>query len=299
MVSEYTKTIHQIARALPRISMPVKQEITTQAGILFLFDHCERYYDMERIVYIGYSGNMSRRWRQVFYGKTQSNIRGYLQQLKVTEAEIEAYMQDHFQFAILECPNEYVAKRYAQQICALFQADENFQPTPQWLGRHVQTPPLAETKLWQTFAPQSLERNEGELHAVIELLAASQVDEVMPVTDHTLDLTTLQQIANQAPPFAQARVRIRKEWQRNPHVRAYTLKQAAGRCQLCEQPAPFRLADGTPFLEVHHVIPLEAGGPDTIANCVALCPNCHREVHYAPHSDHEEYLKSQQNVTKD
>ncbi|MBN7827375.1 HNH endonuclease signature motif containing protein [Bowmanella dokdonensis] len=42
-------------------------------------------------------------------------------------------------------------------------------------------------------------------------------------------------------------------------------------------PAPL----GSSFLEVHHVIRLADNGPDTIDNAVALCPNCHRALHYA------------------
>ncbi|TDA69847.1 HNH endonuclease signature motif containing protein, partial [Halomonas marinisediminis] len=37
----------------------------------------------------------------------------------------------------------------------------------------------------------------------------------------------------------------------------------------------------TPFLEVHHLIRLKDGGPDTVENCAALCPNCHRKLHYS------------------
>ena len=33
--------------------------------------------------------------------------------------------------------------------------------------------------------------------------------------------------------------------------------------------------NGKPYLEVHHIIQLAKGGPDTIKNAVALCPNCH------------------------
>ena len=47
-----------------------------------------------------------------------------------------------------------------------------------------------------------------------------------------------------------------------------------------KQDAPFKLPDGTPFLEVHHVIPLAKRGEDTIENTIALCPNCHRGAHY-------------------
>ncbi len=41
----------------------------------------------------------------------------------------------------------------------------------------------------------------------------------------------------------------------------------------------FEREDGSP-LEVHHVIRLADGGSDTINNSVALCPNCHRELHF-------------------
>lgn len=58
------------------------------------------------------------------------------------------------------------------------------------------------------------------------------------------------------------------------------MQQATGNCECCNQPAPFNGADGSPFLEVHHVRHLADGGSDTVENAVALCPNCHRELHY-------------------
>jgi 5-methylcytosine-specific restriction protein A len=33
-------------------------------------------------------------------------------------------------------------------------------------------------------------------------------------------------------------------------------------------------------LEVHHKTPLSARGEDTVENAIALCANCHRELHY-------------------
>jgi 5-methylcytosine-specific restriction enzyme A len=33
------------------------------------------------------------------------------------------------------------------------------------------------------------------------------------------------------------------------------------------------------YLECHHIVWLAEGGEDTIANTVALCPNCHRKMH--------------------
>jgi 5-methylcytosine-specific restriction endonuclease McrA len=42
----------------------------------------------------------------------------------------------------------------------------------------------------------------------------------------------------------------------------------------------FNRQDGRPYLEVHHVVPLSEGGDDTLENAAALCPSCHRELHY-------------------
>jgi len=71
-------------------------------------------------------------------------------------------------------------------------------------------------------------------------------------------------------------------FKRNPDVAAEVLERAKGSCEKCSKPAPFnRRSDGTPYLEVHHTKPLAAGGQDTVQNAIALCPNCHRQVHYA------------------
>lgn len=68
---------------------------------------------------------------------------------------------------------------------------------------------------------------------------------------------------------------------RNTDVVAEVLERAAGVCEGCLEPAPFtRASDGTPYLEVHHRVPLASGGADTVANALALCPNCHRQRHF-------------------
>lgn len=70
-------------------------------------------------------------------------------------------------------------------------------------------------------------------------------------------------------------------YQRNPDVVAEVLLRASGFCEHCLSKAPFlRRTDGTPYLEVHHLIPLADGGEDTIDNAIALCPNCHRSQHF-------------------
>lgn len=70
-----------------------------------------------------------------------------------------------------------------------------------------------------------------------------------------------------------------KQSVRDPYIVEYTKRKANGRCQLCNKPAPFRDKEGNPYLESHHIVWLAQGGPDTLENSVALCPNCHRKMH--------------------
>lgn len=71
---------------------------------------------------------------------------------------------------------------------------------------------------------------------------------------------------------------------RDPMVKAYVLQEAKGICESCENNAPFLDDKGRPYLEVHHLKHLADGGSDTIGNTVAVCPNCHRALHYSKKS---------------
>ena len=95
----------------------------------------------------------------------------------------------------------------------------------------------------------------------------------------TLTLEELKSKASKSQSKPGSRVATTTTYQRDPNVVNYTLKRAAGICELCEQPAPFKKKNGDPYLEVHHVEQLSKGGDDTIENAVALCPNCHRKMH--------------------
>lgn len=80
-------------------------------------------------------------------------------------------------------------------------------------------------------------------------------------------------------------------FQRNPYVCELAQRRANGVCQLCQQPAPFSRKDHSPYLEVHHVIWLSAGGEDSLSNTVALCPNCHRKMHVLARKEDVEQLQ--------
>lgn len=91
------------------------------------------------------------------------------------------------------------------------------------------------------------------------------------------------------PPKGQEKVRrtsaTSDRYIRDPEVIAWVLEEAAGTCENCGSPAPFKRIDGEAFLEVHHVRPLGEGGPDVIENAAACCPNCHRRLHHDPSRD--------------
>ncbi len=67
---------------------------------------------------------------------------------------------------------------------------------------------------------------------------------------------------------------------RDPRVRKAVVLRSNGTCERrgCRQARDF-----PGFLDVHHI--LGVGTSDRVWNCVALCPNCHREAHCAPHHE--------------
>ncbi|BAF73368.1 HNH endonuclease [Sulfurovum sp. NBC37-1] len=75
------------------------------------------------------------------------------------------------------------------------------------------------------------------------------------------------------------------KYDRDPQIVAWVLMNAKGICECCNKEAPFVKDDGVPFLEVHHLRRLADDGSDSITNAIAICPNCHRELHYGQNKD--------------
>jgi 5-methylcytosine-specific restriction protein A len=73
----------------------------------------------------------------------------------------------------------------------------------------------------------------------------------------------------------------RSNVKRDHRVRAAVLERARGKCERTECGTA---RDYSGFFDVHHILGAEKS--DRVWNCVALCPNCHREAHAAP--DQEE-----------
>ncbi|SEP19355.1 5-methylcytosine-specific restriction enzyme A [Halogranum amylolyticum] len=76
-----------------------------------------------------------------------------------------------------------------------------------------------------------------------------------------------------------------ERYTRSDVVRAFAQRVADGVCHGCGTDAPFMDSDDEPFLEVHHLHRRSDGGVDAPENVIAICPNCHREVHYGKHGE--------------
>ncbi len=85
----------------------------------------------------------------------------------------------------------------------------------------------------------------------------------------------------QASEYASEVQIVSRGFKRNADVIVEVLERANGVCEKCGCDAPFiRAKDNTPYLEVHHQIRLADGGKDNVDNAIAVCPNCHRELHF-------------------
>lgn len=79
-----------------------------------------------------------------------------------------------------------------------------------------------------------------------------------------------------------------KRVQYNPVISEYVMIRSSGKCELCNQQAPFEYR-GKPYLELEHIVPISLGGRDTIENIAAVCPNCHARL---------SRLKSDEDITR-
>lgn len=160
-------------------------------------------------------------------------------------------------------------------------------PALQSLGGHIEyLDSFSSTKL----AKQSLLRSlyEELLVRLSPIVKTTDEDEVFSqqVADSIVDSASerAKRLVD-ANPLPQVRHQIVKSFRRNPDVVAEVLLRAKGVCEECRLPAPFQRPDGSFYLEVHHVKRLADGGHDTVANAIALCPNCHRERHHGRQPD--------------
>lgn len=125
-----------------------------------------------------------------------------------------------------------------------------------------------------------IERFINEIESKSSIPVATFESSVINILKSNKIISTPQGIKK--PQFQISKVSI---YARDAKVKAWILKNSNGFCEFCHNKAPFHTLDGIPFLEVHHIKQISNGGSDTITNTVALCPNCHREIHYGENRD--------------
>lgn len=111
----------------------------------------------------------------------------------------------------------------------------------------------------------------GEVSANVAI--SRRVTEVLPVEDSIDDL---------APQGVSQPLKVPvhgQSYRRDAQVRQFVLKRAGGKCEYCGS-IGFLTADGTHYVEAHHIIHLANQGPDTPDNVIGLCANHHKEAHF-------------------
>jgi len=137
-----------------------------------------------------------------------------------------------------------------------------------WLADH-EAPSVA-AALWNHPGVVSLSDNARDSISLMGSGAADDTYDDLPAID-------ARELGTDAPV---RHFRLRSYVSRDPRVREEVRRLAGGRC---ERPKCGETRTYPGFLDVHHV--LGAAKSDRVTNCVAICPNCHREAHFAPDRD--------------
>jgi len=96
-----------------------------------------------------------------------------------------------------------------------------------------------------------------------------------------VSLRSLREGATRSPrESADKQERQQDVYARSECVRVYVLRRAGGICEGCGVEAPFLAANDRPYLEPHHIRRIADRGPDHPRWVIALCPSCHKRVHY-------------------
>ncbi|WP_181317529.1 HNH endonuclease [Photobacterium kishitanii] len=123
-----------------------------------------------------------------------------------------------------------------------------------------------------------------------QLATSGEINEATYISDEEL----LERILNENPKQNRPKKSTSETtgYERSEFVKEFALRKANGECQLCRKDGPFKTKSGRNFLEVHHIDWLSKGGLDIPKNVIALCPNCHRTMHYVNNQKDIEKLKS-------
>ena len=92
-----------------------------------------------------------------------------------------------------------------------------------------------------------------------------------------------------------------KQVERDRDIREVCLMRAGYQCEINSEHTSFTTVNGRQYVESHHIIPLKYQDQfnfnlDTVDNLIALCPNCHKAIHYGSRRTKEMLLKQIHNI---
>jgi len=109
--------------------------------------------------------------------------------------------------------------------------------------------------------------------------------------------------SNNREPVLKSGLETNKRYTTDPRLAKTAIKNAGYVCELTSKVSgnhtTFDSIHGTKYLEAHHLIPMNAQKDfvslginlDRLENIVALCPTCHKAVHYGTRAEKVKYLK--------
>jgi 5-methylcytosine-specific restriction endonuclease McrA len=150
-------------------------------------------------------------------------------------------------------------------------------------------------KLKWAIYPRSIVTPAADLAVQIRALISDRRKTGIPdLTDEALELANIDELRTvallaqrESVPPRERKILYRA---RSQAIRLYVLRRANGCCEGCKSEAPFRRADGSFYLEPHHVERLADDGPDHPDKVIGLCPNCHSRAHHS--GDKDEFKRS-------
>lgn len=116
--------------------------------------------------------------------------------------------------------------------------------------------------------------------------------ELTPVAESSFDETPDESNLSNIIPLELSLSETVKQNIDNRVLAGMVLNQANGVCELCGHLGPFLDRNGRPYLEAHRLVPIQRCVKSDVESFVALCPNCHRKMHYLNLPEDVKRLKS-------
>lgn len=144
-------------------------------------------------------------------------------------------------------------------------------------------------------------RNLVGVYKELKGLVGTNILEIETRSKEEIFQDEIQDIVAEAPPIgpvarSSKRANTGEAWKRNANYAALALENAGHKCEYKSHHETFiSVKSGNHFVEAHHLIPMQFQDNfkyslDVPENIIALCPNCHRAIHYAKEDVKREML---------